>query len=47
MPLHVRGDIIKGPDSQMQEEEVPMEVWLALLREVREGFSEEVAGAEA
>lgn len=38
---------MKGLGSQVQEEEVPMEAWLVLLREVREGFSEEVAGAEA
>lgn len=32
----------------MQGEEVPMEAQLALLlREVKEGFLEEVAGAEA
>lgn len=47
MPLHVSSAEIKGPDSQMQEEEVPMEAWLTLFREVKEGFLEEVAGTEA
>lgn len=28
------------------QEKVPTEVWLALLREMREGFLEEVAGTE-
>lgn len=38
---------MKGPDSQVQEEGVPLEMWLALFREVREGFLREVARAEA